>query len=356
MSASIRDNNFDFLRIAAALAVIAGHAFYLRGTPEIIPVIGGIRIHILGVAVFFAISGYLITKSRLGRNSPGRYLAHRTARIFPALIVVVALSVLALGPVFTGLSVTEYFANPGSWEYFKNAALHPVYRLPGVFGGLPYPAIVNGSLWTLPVEFFCYLVVFVIGFLPRRAVGYALVAFALLSMVGWLILVDSPERLVIWGTLVNDAARMWGFFAVGGILALIRRRAFFRLDAAAVLTLVWLLVPILDERFSTLISWVLVPYIVLSFGLASTPILRRTGRFGDFSYGLYLYAFPVQQVVVQVIGPLNAVLNLMLVTALTLVCAVASWHLVEKHALRLARRSRASGEARVVREPLLQGG
>jgi peptidoglycan/LPS O-acetylase OafA/YrhL len=336
-TAGIRDNNFDFLRAAAAFAVIVGHSFYLRGNPEQIPVIGGVPVHILGVAVFFVISGYLITKSRLGRNSPLQYTANRVLRIFPALIVVVVLSILVLGPLFSVLSNRQFFTDPGTLDYLWNIALRPAYSLPGVFGGLPYPGVVNGSLWTLPAEFFCYLVVLAIGFLPRRAVGYAIVVFGVLSIVGYFILLGSGERVVVWGTLVNDAARMWGFFAIGALLALAPAKTFFRLDVAVLATVVWLSAPLLGIN-ADVVTMALLPYIVLSFGLSSTPVLRRTARFGDLSYGLYLYAFPVQQSLVALLGPTPAALNIVLVTVVTGLLAFGSWHLVEKRAMALRHR------------------
>ncbi|MFB2584792.1 acyltransferase family protein [Herbiconiux liukaitaii] len=332
-----RDNNFDFLRIAAALAVIIGHSFALRGNPSSIPIIGGLPIHVVGVDVFFVISGYLIMKSRLGRNTALQFSVNRVLRIFPALIAVVIASIVVLGILFSTLSNGQYFSEMGTWDYLWNILLRPAYALPGVFTDLPYPVAVNGSVWTLPAEFFCYVVVLIIGFLPRRLILPAVVALLLAASIGWLLLLRTGEPIVVWGTLLNEATRLWVFFAVGSLIAAFSRPGFFRLDIAVLASVLWLTLPSLRAD-PTVVSWALTPYIVLTFGLASTPVLRRSARYGDLSYGLYLYAFPVQQAVIATIGIIPGALNLVLVTGVTAALAVGSWHLIEKRAMALRFR------------------
>ncbi|MGA1835575.1 acyltransferase [Herbiconiux sp. 11R-BC] len=284
------------------------------------------------------ISGYLITKSRLGRNTALQYSVNRLLRIFPALITVVLASIVVLGIVFSTLSVRQYFTDPATWDYLWNIALRPAYTLPGVFGGLPYPIAVNGSLWTLPAEFFCYVVVLLIGFLPRRLILPTIVVLGLAATLGWLLVLRAGEPVVVWGTLVNEAARLWGFFAVGALFAAAAKRSFFRLDVALLATVLWLTVPSLGVIDPTVVGWLLMPYVVLSFGLANTPVLRRTARFGDLSYGMYLYAFPVQQAVIATFGAIPVVVNLVVVVAVTACFAFGSWHLVEKRAMALRLR------------------
>ncbi|WP_166404605.1 acyltransferase family protein [Labedella endophytica] len=337
-------NNFDAVRIAAALAVIVGHSFELVGI-EPIPRVLNVPLHSIGVFVFFAMSGYLISSSWLRRPVLGDYLRNRTLRIMPGLIVVTVASFAVLGPVMSSLSVADYLENPRSWRYLLNIVLRPVFDLPGVFEDNPYAGSVNGSLWTLPIEFVCYLV-----FPLLLALGRARV-FALVAFIVGAVLVERlvADPLVFWGSSFQRAANLAVFFALGSLVAVAGRRLRLRLDVAVVLLAFQAVFSAMASPATT--QWTLWPvltYSVLAFCTHSTPVIRRAARFGDLSYGLYIYAFPVQQVVVAVLPPLGFVGNLVVVTLTTTVLAWLSWHLVEKHALRLkatSNRSRATAVA-----------
>lgn len=325
-----RDNNFDALRLVAALAVILGHSCVLLGRPELVPLIFGIGIQELGVCVFFVISGYLIVGSWERSRSLPQYFTSRVLRIFPGLILVALFSAFILGPLVTTLSPDGYLGNGQTYSYLRNIALLPVADLPGVFEDNPYPSAVNGSLWTLGAEFACYLLVPVIGFLPRLLRIPAWGLFAAASIV------LSFMHVEIYGARVESGAFMWVFFAVGAILRLGLRREWFRLDVAAFVLVLWLGLLGFFPQYSVYLAWIALPYCVLALGLHSTPGVRRASRYGDFSYGLYLWAFPVQQAVVHFFGVLPLGLNLVVVIAITAAFAYASWHLVEQPSMRRA--------------------
>lgn len=339
-----RSNNFDFLRLLGALAVVLGHAYHLVGAGQFTPGMLGYPVQALGVIIFFSISGYLITASWTRSGDVVAYTAARVLRIFPALVVVVVLSAYVLGPVVTVLPTGAYFADPTTVDYLRNIAMEPVYFLPGVFADLPYPNAVNGSLWTLPAELFCYIVVPIALLVPRLARPVVVLALILLSF--WYAGTSSPESAIIYGTRVVDAASMWVFFGAGALLRLghERFRGIFRTDVAVGLTAAYVVVLGIQPLWALKWSWLALPYVVLTLGLASTPVLRRSARFGDLSYGIYLWAFPVQQTLVHVVGVLNMAINLVLVASISAVLAFCSWHLVEKQSLklrdRIPRRSR----------------
>lgn len=172
---NIHINNFDWLRLLAAVTVIYGHAFPLTNTPSLLILDNSIQA--TAVKIFFVISGYLICLSWMSDPNIHRYLAKRLLRIIPGLAVVVTLAAVVVGPVFTTLTMHEYFSNSNFFNYFKNLILYPIYNLPGLFQYLPYKIEVNGSLWSLPVEFLMYLILPIIlrYFLPYlRYAGYYL--------------------------------------------------------------------------------------------------------------------------------------------------------------------------------------
>lgn len=332
-----RSNNLDALRVIGALAVIFGHAYHIVGRPFENPVVAGYAVQTLGVIIFFSISGYLITASWSRTKNPVSYLAARVLRIFPALIVVVLVCMLVIGPLVTVLPTSQYFDAPSFWTYLNNIILRPQYELPGVWATQPYPNAVNGSLWTLPAEFFCYLLVPLV-FLVPRVLRIPFIGL-LLAWSVWYSMTPPLESTVIWHSRISDNALMWAFFAAGAILRLLAERGMrFRTDVAVGLLAVYLVVAGTLPQHTTKIAWIFLPYIVLTVGLASTPYVRRASRFGDLSYGLYLWAFPVQQLVIDLVGVRRMSVNLVLVTVITAALAFASWHLVEHPSMRLKDR------------------
>lgn len=344
-----RNNNFDALRIAAAVAVILGHATDLRGHPESIAVVLGLPVSQLGVAVFFVISGYLITGSWERRPHLPRYLTSRVLRIIPGLALVTVVAAFVLGPIVTVLSPQAYFGSGETYSYLRNAVLLPNYVLPGVFGDNPYPQAVNGSLWTLPAEFACYLVVPVLGWLPKKLRVPAWGLFGLASVV-----LATMLPLELFGARVESAATMWVFFAGGALVRLGLGGKRLRLDVAAVLLLVWLAFVAISPQFGLYAAWLALPYCLLSFGVQSTPVVRRASRFGDLSYGLYLWAFPVQQTLVHYLGVLPWGVDVVVVILVTAVFAYASWHLVERPCMDLAQKLPWSKEALVRPSPVAE--
>ncbi len=168
-----RENNFDFLRFFAAALVLFAHCYPLVGRKMDEPLTvltgyekgGGIA-----VGIFFVISGYLITASYLNSRSPVSFLTKRALRILPALTVAVLLSAFVIGPMVTSWRLDNYLTSAKTWEYLKNILLITEYELPGVFNQNVYPDVVNGSLWTLPLEVMMYMGVLalgLVGFLRR---------------------------------------------------------------------------------------------------------------------------------------------------------------------------------------------
>jgi peptidoglycan/LPS O-acetylase OafA/YrhL len=323
-----RINNFDALRLTGALLVLVGHGLVLHGRADAVPVVLGIGLHPLGLAIFFAISGYLIMGSWLSRPRLSHYLTNRAARILPALVVVTVLAAMLAGPLLSTFPAADYFADPRTWAYLSNAVpVFPQYELPGVFADLPYPGAVNGSLWTLRVEFACYLGVLLIGSLPR------LPRLTLLAVAGIVFAVVSQLGITIAGSNLSASAGVATYFVVGAMLRHVPARW---LDIrAGLITLVpWGLLTWAFPAIAERLSFVVLPYVVISIGLAAIPGVRSAGRFGDLSYGIYLWAFPAQQTLLFIAPQLPMGVSIATAAVVSACLALLSWHLVEGPVLR----------------------
>jgi peptidoglycan/LPS O-acetylase OafA/YrhL len=307
-------NSFDLLRLLAAAAVIFHHVQPLAGAP--VRRVFSTDFGQLGVAVFFVISGYLVTASWRRAPELGAFLRKRLLRIEPALILAATLTALVLGALVTTLPLADYFRAPQVWLYvLRNTLLYPVtYELPGVFAHNPLPHIVNGSLWTLRLEFSCYLLVAALG-LARLLTPRIVAVLAVAAGAVFVVLHILRPDLAATGLLrLVDIAALNGFLFLAGAFLNLRDRP---VPAwAALLFAPLILTP----------AWIFgLPALVVFVGS-----LRSFRLPADISYGLYIYAFPLQQVLAA-----HGRLTFLTALAATAPVALASWFLVEKPALRL---------------------
>lgn len=346
--ASGRENNFDVLRLLGATLVLASHSFVVTGAAE--PRIGHWPLGTFGVEVFFAISGFLIAASWLRRPNLRGFVVRRGLRILPALAVTVVLCALVVGPLVTDVSLSAYFTSSATLGYVVDNLVsiatggfgHQIaLELPGVFTSHPDHAV-NVSLWTLPIEVRAYGVIAALGLigLLRKAVAPVAIAFFALSIapigVTDLPLVGAPLDFLRGAD--GLAAHLTALFFVSAAFYRYRDRVPLRWDFALA-TLVALIVSLgtAAERPLLLLA---VPYLVLCAAYLSSGGLRRLARPGDVSYGIYLFAFPVQQIIYELWGgsgpsPLTLALIAFPVAYLL---ALASWHGVEQRALALKHR------------------
>jgi peptidoglycan/LPS O-acetylase OafA/YrhL len=320
----------------------------LGQTPDVL----GIAIHGLGVAVFFVISGFLVTDSWLRNPEPIVYFSARALRILPGLALVVVATILIVGPVFTTVGLGAYFSSPLTWRYAANLfPLLPQYDLPGVFANLPYPDAVNGSLWTLRAEIFCYVVVAAMGLLPR------ILRLPLLAVFGLASVVIALSHITIAGSSLSAAAQTWAFFAAAAVIRLISSRwRIVRLEIACAILVVWILLVTFTPIDRYVLAWLALPYVLLAIGQLSIPGVRRAARFGDMSYGVYLWAFPVQQGLMALGIRMPIAVDILVVSVISAGFALISWHLVESPSLRLKTRVRRAVDARAERREQRRAG
>ncbi len=342
-----RHNNFDCLRLFAALMVLFNHSFPLTGA-SFEPFTnwfggydsgGGI-----GVTIFFIISGFLVSGS-IERRPTIDYLASRALRIVPAFAVVTCFEILLIGPAFSTLSLSAYFSDFSTWRHFANPLIFPIdFRLPGVFDDLPNSAV-NGSLWTLPLECGLYFVLPVIarcGGLTKRG---AIIAFAT-CFAGYFIatgyfglasLNEGPELLR--GVRAFSALKLATFFFAGAALRANRNEVPLHIGGAIICCA--LLFAAARTSTAMAVYFICTPYLVI-FAALKFPAVSLE-KVGDLSYGIYLFAFPVQQGLMTAftLGQRPVRLS-MLAIPIVLTLAFLSWRFVERPALRLRNRNRAA--------------
>ncbi|WP_188866092.1 acyltransferase family protein [Pseudomonas asuensis] len=329
-------NNFDFLRLLAASFVIFGHCYWLTGRVSEEPFLhmtGHSDLADIGVDIFFAISGFLITGSYLRTSSRAHFIIKRALRIFPGLLLATLFSVLLVGVVATTLPLNEYVFNSVTATYLLNALLLTHYLLPGVFADNPYANIVNGSLWTLPFEALMYSGIVILGML-KLLKRYAVVPLFLLLAIGHFILLPALETE---SHTLSKLFRLGLDFFSGSALYLYKDRIIWSWRIALGLFLVSLVTLGHDTWF--IIHALSLPYIALCFAQAKTPYLCKAGKYGDFSYGLYIFGFPIQQLLVLWLGAdFNLAALIMLSFIITLSLAFLSWHFIEAPAMKLKTR------------------
>jgi peptidoglycan/LPS O-acetylase OafA/YrhL len=325
-----RQNNFDILRFLAALAVIVSHAFpiaYGSTAKQPLEEFSNDQTELgsIAVLVFFAISGYLITQSYVRNPDPIRYLKARIFRIIPGLIVVIVSSVL-VGSLITTFSPTDYFFHRETVMYtIINISLTGTrFELPGVFTNNPIGPIFNGSLWSLSPEFklyICVLFLGIIGYLNR----FTVIAVWAAAVLFYLFIQESRQALLL------------ATFMGGAIIYLWHDRIAWK-QSYAMISLLVLLISLSTSLFNVLFT-IIGSYATIYLAISTRTCFSWVTARGDLSYGMYIYAWPVQQMVVLYLGD-AATWYSVLLTSLPVILVLAwfSWNYVELTAIRFSQR------------------
>lgn len=331
-------NNFTLLRLVAAVAVLYYHCYHLsigRGSHDPLTVemqkFLGIGLGGLAVGTFFLISGFLVAASYTNRQNIFAFAEARFLRIFPGLIIAALFCVLVVGPLATTLPISDYFSSDRTWRFLvRNATLvfGIQYDLPGVFKSNPWPKGVNGSLWTLPIEIWMYMWVTIVGAL---GIFKDRTVFNGVFFVSVLVYMASPETFPI--TNIAGGFRNPLFFVIGVFIFVNRYYLPLNFPTLIGFSLLLLLMP--TTGITMAVNSVFISYAI--FFIAFLPSLNaiKIDQFGDLSYGIYIYAFPVQQLTAQFIVGITP--TYMLATTLPVVTMLAfmSWRFIEKPALTL---------------------
>lgn len=329
------------IRLFAASLVVISHGFAFIGLHE--PVfLGRYSLGHTGVWIFFSISGFLISKSWHADPDIQRFLLRRSLRIFPALWLCVAATIFLLGPLVSTKSPAEYFMNAGTWRYLNNMVLYITFQLPGVFETNPVKLAVNGSLWSLPAEFAMYMFVAFVGLSTMKHWGWVFSALAFLALANlWAFRTSEP--LVVYATDVRQIVMCGSLFLVGVVIERFKLNRFMSWQATLLVSALWWASTLVPDLLN-LSTMIFLPWIALSIGLAPQNVFSRLDSH-DYSYGLYLYAFPIQQAIVHFKWAKEPWACIALAFLLIMPITALSWHLLEKKLLKLKPKKRVATDA-----------
>ena len=327
-----KKNNFTFLRLLAALAVVVSHAVFLRTGNKADEIFSSASVYNLGdhaVNVFFVLSGLTVAASLERSQNAMQFLTARLIRIFPGLIVCTALLV-ALGIIVTECNPVAYLADARVWKYFlKTMSLSTgSAELPGVFSTNPYPAVFNASLWTLKFELLCYIVLASAGALNLFNKAY----------LTWLLpagfLLSSAFLIYRFGGKADQFeqfARFWLCFSLGVGLFAFRNRI--KISWSLGFFLAALMSVTLGTAWDRVISPVATGYGAVLLGSIPLPGLRSFTNKVDLSYGVYIFSWPISQTLLFTMPDISTSSLIISSCGLAISAAVLSWNLVEKPAL-----------------------
>ncbi|PND54899.1 acyltransferase [Mycobacterium sp. ENV421] len=346
-----RANALNACRLAMATGVILYHSWLLTGRHlSFAPAHQLLRD--VWVDGFFAISGFLITWSWFRHPQVREYFVARALRILPGLwfcLIVTAFVIAPIGVAIQGGSAGKLLLSRAPFEYVVGN-LGVMLTQQGVGGtpsGIPVSGVWNGSLWTLIWEVLCYIAVAVfgvVGFLRRKWFIPALFALTLLwsmSLPAWSVFADLAETqqkmdpataaLFVQAIVARFALMFWA----GALIYEFRNAIPARWSLVALSVVIGL-------AASFLPNYRLLAAIPLAYAVIVTGALIKNKRLRlrtDFSYGVYVYAWPIQQLLVMSgLAFLNPIVFAMVATAVTVPLAAVSWFLVEKPAVSLKRR------------------
>ena len=330
-------DNFLLLRCLAAAMVIYYHATLTTGgggPPDICLWLNWDESSgRIAVDFFFVTSGFLVTGSFLRRQHVVDFVWARFIRIVPAYTVCILLCTFVMGPLFTNMSFRDYFFDPGTYTYaannlnlYMNSDLK--WNLPGVFAGNPQTTMVNGSIWSLVIEvrmYLCAALLGLFGVLSRR--------WLFNIVLTWLLILGAshPESIPFLFLQQGYFAKISALFGLGAFCYV--NRAWMPIHGGIVLALIALTYACRSTgRYPYLFA---VSEVFFVFWFAYNIPWRGFDCFGDYSYGMYLWGYPAQQMLAAMFGGLTHLVNALFGLVIAGALGVASWHLVEKPALRL---------------------
>lgn len=328
------NNNIDLLRLCAALLVVWSHAPALFGLPAFwIPAPHGMYAGRLGVAVFFFLSGMLVCNSLVTKKNVWAFIWARFMRIYPAFFVMLIISVFFIGPLFSTLNTEQYFTSEGTWRFFfRNLILNIQYHLPGVWEDRLNIGV-NASTWTIPVEVGCYICL-LFAFVSCNKLKINHWAFFTLAIVFSIIPIKWLLPIIGIGYTVVDQIDIF-CFATGAILAVYKEKIILDKNLLGMV----LLMCVLIWRCENVICYLypVVVSLVLIYATSTKPLLELHLK-KDISYGVYIWHWPICQILYTYLNNINVYIFFIIVVVISACIAYISAIFIEEPCIDLGRK------------------
>lgn len=338
-----KNNNFDFLRFLFALLVVVSHSYPLSRSKEssqwIYQITNGQIVWAqIGLSGFFIVSGYFIFQSLQRSKNLIDYFKKRFLRLFPALLVVLVLSIILAPLVYEG--AVPYWGNKEVYTYLpNNISLYNFQSgIKGIFDKNYYHAI-NGSLWTIRYEFSMYIALSLLFFFRKNKV-LVQVLLSIMFVVFYLsynFFLDRIGGSKIFGMQGLHILNLGTFFVCGSFLASLQLE---QIKNKGFIILGFILIGVASIYFNYYdsVKHFILPVIILVFGFIPLPFFSTFGKIGDMSYGIYIYSFPIQQTLMYFFK-WNTYELMIDSVILSIGFGFLSWHLIEKTALKYKKNT-----------------
>lgn len=325
-----RNNNICVMKFIAAILVIISHAYPLiYGAEAVDPLCkslkGGITFGGVAVSVFFFLGGFLNCKSTVKSGSLEEYLRKRIIRIVPPLFFVSFILAFVMGAAVTSLSLSEYYSSKDTYLYLLNSIMILRHELPGVFTSSPYNSTVNGVLWTMPVEFICYIgcyILYKLGLLNEKKISITAIPIMLIYVVMTIVV----GRI---SPLLASAIRPMMLFLIGMFCYIFKERIYIHRATA----LICLFVSLISCYFGVFdyIGIYFFAYFLLYAAFGTNRKLSAFGNRAEISYEIYLVAFPIQQLLSIYIGyRISVAAHIILVIVCSIIVGFIVWYICER--------------------------
>lgn len=328
-----RQNNLNIVKLLAAIMVIVGHSYaFSRGYERYdwLYVLTDGRGDLGGLAVyiFFFYSGLLITQSMLRSNNTLEFWKRRFVRIYPAFLLVTLTITFVMAPFFTTLPFGAYFSNLETYRYLKNLIFITHHNLPGVFVNNIYGRAVNGPIWTIRVEVFCYFLCFIygkLGLLKKEKLPISVILFGMIAGIfGFAAIRHIEGSLAVLIPIT--------MFYVGMLYSVYADAIVLEMGRMVIATIGFIVGVIMHQVI--LVSIVFLPYILCYCAFKIKYLgeeLRYLDHFGKCSYEIYLWGGFIGQVATYMCGgSMNEYLNMLITIPVTLILGVVTHWVIEK--------------------------